>query len=176
MKLFIALFTAVLTFSLSAQEPVQVIWEADAKARVVAFSPDGSVMYTGGLETEAPYSYGNIRRWDVPNRILLNSQTGYHLGLTNDISVSPSGNLVASGHGSIYCVPPSGACLNVINGFFIHNSEASGNMFSVPGLDGIVTGVSFSSTGEYAAFGMRRTLSSQIKVYRTSDYQQTDSF
>jgi WD40 repeat protein len=178
MKIIVILFllTAV---SVSAQDTVNVIWETDAKARTLVFSQDGLSLYSGGLEIENPYAYGNIKKWDIPSRTLLftiySAGPGI-LGLTNDLAVNPSGTYFASGHGSIYCVPPSGSCYNVVTGFYMLHANGGGTAFSQAAVDGIVTGVSFSRDGNYVAYGMRRTSNPQINVFRTSDFQLTNSF
>ena len=169
------------TAAAMAQELPDVIWEADAKARTVTFSPDGQQMYTGGLEASNPYDHGNIRKWDVPSRTLLYVLTtnggSETLGLTNDIDVSPDGAAFSSAHGSVYCIP-DGPCINNREGFFVWDSETGALRFELgtPDVGGIVQATSHSSDGRYIAYGLSRTNEDEIRIFASSDYALLSSY
>ncbi len=163
--------TATIAF---AQESPQIIWETDAAASNLTFSPDGATMYTGGLVSDPPFSYGNIKKWDVPSRTevytLTNGGSGV-IGQTNALAVTPDGTAFASGHGSVRC-PAEGPCVNVDTGFQVWNAASGTSQFALGAddLHGLVESAAFSHDGKLVAFVMRRTNEEQIRVYNYPEY------
>ena len=165
------LATATIAF---AQEPPQIVWEMDAPATNLTFSADGTTMYTGGLVSSPPFSYGNIKKWDVASRTevyTLTSGDSGVIGKTNALAVTPDGTAFASGHGSTRC-PAEGPCVNVGGGFHVWNAASGSPEFALveDDIDGLVQSVTFSQDGAFVAFVMNRTNEDQIRVYNYPEY------
>ncbi len=169
--LFVLMATATFAF---AQEAPQVIWESDAAATNLAFSADGATMYSGGSRSMPPFTYGNIKKWDVETRTeiytLIGGGSGV-IGLTNGLAVTPDGTAFASGHGNVRC-PAEGPCVTVANGFQTWNAVSGESQFDLndDDIDGLVKSVAFSHDGQFVAFVMNRTSEDQIRVYNYPEY------
>ena len=163
--------TATMTF---AQDLPPIIWEMEAPASNLTFSADGETMYTGGQNEVPPYSYGNIKKWDVLSGTeiyTLNGSDSGAIGRTNALAVSPDGSAFASGHGKTSC-PAEGPCVDIAVGFHLWDAVSGSSQFSLEedDIDGLVQSVAFSHDGEFVAFVMSRTNEQQIRVYNFPEY------
>ena len=163
--------TATIAF---AQEPPQIDWEMDAAATNLTFSADGATMYTGGLRSVPPFTYGNIKKWDVLSRTelyTLTSDGSGAIGRTNAVAVTPDGTGFASGHGSVRC-PAEGPCVEVAIGFNVWDAASGTPQFALEDgdIDGLVQAVAFSQDSEFVAFVMSRSTEDQIRVYDYPEY------
>ena len=163
-----------------AQEPPQIVWEMEASATNLTFSADGATMFTGGLVSNPPYSYGNIKKWDVPSRTevyTLTSDDSGVIGRANALAVTPDGTAFASGHGSILC-PAEGPCDEIGIGFNVWNAASGTAEFALEDgdIDGLVKSVAFSHDGEFVAFVMIRSAEEQIRVYNYPEFTLQSTF
>ena len=165
------LFAGVLTIlfnNLSYGQPaeLELLWEKEVDVNTMKFTPDGSLLITGGRNTEIncyPYTCGQIKVWDVADSALLLTVGNFSMGLTNDIDISSDGQRIFSGHGSVYCSAFSG-CSRDRAGQFEFNINGSQN-YSNTNPDGIIYSIALSADQSIIAAGTGYNNSGHINIY-----------
>jgi len=165
------LYTIVLTlFSISifyAQPTgVEILWEKSVHVNAMEFTPDGSLLVTGGKNTDIncyPYTCGQIKIWDVADSTLLFSVGNFSMGLPNDIDLSNDGQQFISGNGSVYCSAFSG-CTRDRAGQFEFTINGS-QLFSNTNPDGIIYSIAYSPDNSIIAAGTGYNNSGHINIY-----------
>jgi WD40 repeat protein len=165
------LFSGILTFqltNLSYGQPVEldIIWEAEVNARALKFTPDGSLLVSGGNNTEIncyPYTCGQLKVWDVADTTLVVSIGSFSMGLTNDIDISSDGQTILSGHGSVYCSAFTGCSRDRAGQFEFMITGAQNYANTNP--DGIIYSIAFSPDNSIIAAGTGYNNSGHINIY-----------
>lgn len=166
-----ALFAIVLTlFSISifyAQPSgVEILWEKSVHVNTMEFNPDGSLLITGGKNTEIncyPYTCGQIKIWDVADSTLLYSVGNFSMGLPNDIDITNDGQEFISGNGSVYCSAFSGCTRDRAGQFEFTINGAQ--LFSNTNPDGIIYSIAYSPDNSIIAAGTGYNNSGHINIY-----------
>ena len=154
--------------NLSYGQPAELdlLWEKEVDVKTMKFTPDGSVLITGGRNTEIncyPYTCGQIKVWDVADSTLLHTFSGYQFGLPNDIDISFDGEKIISGNGSVYCSAFTG-CSRDRAGQFELSITGSQN-YSNTNPDGIIYSIAFSPDQSIIAAGTGYNNSGHINIY-----------
>ncbi|MDZ7626679.1 MAG: hypothetical protein U5J96_19800 [Ignavibacteriaceae bacterium] len=165
------LFAGVLTIlfnNLSYGQPAELdlLWEREVDVNTMKFTPDGSLLITGGRNTEIncyPYTCGQIKVWDVADSALLLTLGNFSMGLTNDIDISSDGQRIFSGNGSVYCSAFSG-CSRDRAGQFEFNINGS-QSYSNTNPDGIIYSIALSPDNSIIAAGTGYNNSGHINIY-----------
>jgi WD40 repeat protein len=165
------LFSGILAFqltNLSYGQPVEldIIWEAEVNARALKFTPDGSLLVSGGNNTEIncyPYTCGQLKVWDVADTTLVVSIGSFSMGLTNDIDISSDGQTILSGHGSVYCSAFTGCSRDRAGQFEFMITGAQNYANTNP--DGIIYSIAFSPDNSIIAAGTGYNNSGHINIY-----------
>ena len=145
---------------------LDLIWEQEVDARTMKFTPDGSLLITGGRNTEIncyPYTCGQVKIWDIADTTLLVSLGTFSMGLTNDIDISSDGQNIISGNGSVYCSAFSG-CSRDRAGQFEFSINGSQN-YANTNPDGIIYSIAYSPDNNIIAAGTGYNNSGHINIY-----------
>ena len=120
---------------------------------VVAFSPDGARIVTGGnadgASTNAPVGNGKLRFWDPANGQLLRNIDAHYYAVTA-LASSPDGSLIATG--SDYDQVTQGRLITSIQTLRIWDAK-SGKMLHSIGPNAKVSAVAFSPDGQQVLSG-----------------------
>jgi hypothetical protein len=145
---------------------LDLIWEKEVDVKTMKFTPDGSLLITGGRNTEIncyPYTCGQIKIWDIADTTLLVSLGTFSMGLTNDIDISSDGQNIISGNGSVYCSAFSG-CSRDRAGQFEFSINGSQN-YANTNPDGIIYSIAYSPDNNIIAAGTGYNNSGHINIY-----------
>lgn len=168
-KMITITFVVMLFFSfLSYAQPVEldIIWEAQVNAPALKFTPDGSLLISGGNNTEIncyPYTCGQLKVWDVADTSLVVSVGTFNMGLINDLDISSDGQRFISGNGSVYCSAFTG-CSRDRAGQFEFTINGSQN-YANTNPDGIIYSIAFSPDNSIIAAGTGYNNSGHINIY-----------
>jgi WD40 repeat protein/uncharacterized caspase-like protein len=120
---------------------------------VVAFSPDGARIVTGGdadgTSTNAPIGNGKLRFWDPATGQLLRSIDAHYYAITS-LAISPDGSRIATGSG--YDQVTQGRLITSIQTLRIWDAK-SGKMLHSIGPNAAVNAVAFSPDGQQVLSG-----------------------
>ncbi|MBT8195996.1 MAG: hypothetical protein KJO64_06190, partial [Bacteroidia bacterium] len=152
----------MISISLYAQPSgITLLWEKSVDVNTMEFSPDGSLLITGGINC-FPHTCGQMNVWVVADSSLLYSWGNINIGRQNDIELSNDGQKIITGNGSIYCTPFG--CTRDRAGQF-EFTISGGQIYSDTNPDGIIYSIAYSPDNSIVAAGTGYNNSGHINVY-----------